>query len=249
MVIEEKTENKTENKIDNKTENKTEIKLENKSEPKLENRIGSKENARKKLLVLGNYQDAIYHNFSGVDEQIKLILEEKYTVHCTDKFEVLEGDLDYAGIISYVDLWKGTLSEQQAIQLLSYVEGGGGFCMLHNGISIQNHEQLVKMIGAKFLSHPKMEELTFETKPHPITEGIKTFLLFEEPYQLEVLDEKDLCIFLTYSYQGKEYLAGYSKEVGKGRVVYLVPGHTVESFEQKEYQKLMKQSIDWCCNK
>lgn len=66
---------------------------------------------------------------------------------------------------------------------------------------------------------------------------------------MEVLDEKELRIFLTFSYQGKEYLAGYSKEFGKGRLVYFVSGHTVESFEQKEYQKLIRKSIDWCCDK
>ena len=38
---------------------------------------------KKKILVIGNYNDAIYHGLAGVDERLTSILS-KYELICTD---------------------------------------------------------------------------------------------------------------------------------------------------------------------
>lgn len=201
---------------------------------------------KKKILVLGNYEDAMYHPFGGVDERLKVILKELELI-CTDDTGMLL-DLkkeQFAGVISYLDIWNGKLADAEAEALQCFVEQGGAVLILHNGISIQNTEDLKIMMGAKFLTHPPREEIIFEVKPHVITEGCKEFCLPEEPYQFEMAeDEKE--VFLVYRYRDKEYVAGWSKYVGKGRLVFLTPGHTPEIFDCPEYITLIQNSMKWC---
>ena len=201
---------------------------------------------REKILAIGNYNDAMYHPFGGVDECLKAMFPDKELI-CTDATSKLL-DLktgEYSGLISYLDIWDGELTEEESEALYSYVVSGGALLILHNGISIQSREKLEKMMGAKFLTHPPMEEIRFELKPHIITEGCSAFSLPEEPYQFE-LTEDDKEVFLTYIYRDKEYVAGWSKVVGEGRLVFLTPGHTAEVFKLPEYVKLIQNSMKWC---
>ena len=199
-----------------------------------------------KILVIGNYTDAMYHPFGGVDEHLKGMLEDKELI-CTDNTEELlklTGG-EYKGVISYLDIWDGALTDKESEALHSFVEEGGALLILHNGISIQSQESLRIMMGAKFLTHPPMEEITFVPKSHVITEGCKEFTLPEEPYQFEMVeDDKEVC--LSYIYRDKEYVAGWSKYVGEGRLVFLTPGHTAEIFACPEYVTLIQRSMKWC---
>ncbi len=200
---------------------------------------------KKKILAVGNYKDAMYHGFTGVDERLKEVLPA-YELICTDQTEMLltlEQD-GIAGVISYLDIWNSALTEEEACALEQFAKKGGAVMLIHNGISIQSRRNLEKMAGGKFLTHPTMEEIRFEIKPHPATKGCSGFTLREEPYQFE-LEEDGKEIILTYWYREKEYIAGWCKTVGSGRLVYLTPGHTPEIFDCPEYRQLIRQSMDW----
>ncbi len=201
---------------------------------------------KEKILAIGNYEDAMYHSFRGVDERLKRIFPEKEVI-CTDDTKKL---LDLKNesvdaVISYLDIWDGKLTDAESKALLSFVEQGGALLILHNGISIQRQEELEVMMGGKFLTHPPMEEITFKVKPHVITHGCADFCLSEEPYQFELVED-DKEVFMEYIYRGKGYVAGWSKVVGKGRLVFLTPGHTPEIFDTPEYITLIQKSMEWC---
>ncbi|MBO5487685.1 MAG: ThuA domain-containing protein [Eubacterium sp.] len=203
---------------------------------------------KEKFLAIGNYEDAMYHPFQGVDERLKKMFPEK-EIFCTDDTTQLLNlqRENYAGVISYLDIWEGKLTDAESQALLSFVEQGGALLILHNGISIQSQEELKVMMGGKFLTHPTMEEITFKVKPHCITEGCGNFTLPEEPYQFELVED-DKEVFLEYIYRDKAYVAGWSKVVGKGRLVFLTPGHTPEIFDTPEYITLIQKSMEWCLN-
>lgn len=199
----------------------------------------------KKILAVGNYTDAMYHGFSGVDERLKAILSG-YELICTDQTEkllTLKQDKT-AGVISYLDIWNSTLTDEEAQALDSFVRQGGAAVLLHNGISIQGQSCLEQLAGGRFLTHPPMEELRFAVKPHELTGGCEGFCLSEEPYQFE-LEEDGKEIILTYDYRDKEYVGGWCKTYGQGRVVFLMPGHTPEIFDCLAYRKLIRQSMEW----
>ena len=175
---------------------------------------------KKKILVIGNYNDAIYHGLAGVDKRLTSILSN-YELICTD--------------------------DDEANAFEHFVANGGGALLLHNGISIQSQDRLLTLAGAKFLGHPQHEVIRFEPSAHPVTESCKSFSLDEEPYQFEfVPDNKE--IILTYQYKNQKYPAGWCKNSGKGRLIYLCPGHTPEIFDCPQYQQLIRQSMDWTLN-
>ena len=200
---------------------------------------------KKKILVIGNYNDAIYHGLTGVDDRLTSILSD-YELICTDdtsKLLTLKED-QISGIISYLDIWQSKLRDDEANAFEHFVTNGGGALLLHNGISIQSQDRLLTLAGAKFLGHPHHEVIRFEPSAHPITDGCTSFSLDEEPYQFELVpDNKE--VILTYWYKDKQYPAGWCKTSGSGRLIYLCPGHTPEIFDCPQYQQLIRQSMDW----
>ena len=204
---------------------------------------------KEKILVIGNYEDAMYHPLAGVDAELHDMFPEKELICTDDTGMLLQLEAQgFAGVISYLDIWDGKLAEEEAQALATFVEGGGALLLLHNGISIQSDARLEAMMGGRFLMHPPMEMITFEVKKHLITKGCDGFSMEEEPYQFALLpDDKE--VFLTYWYREKEYIAGWSKEIGKGRLVFITPGHTPEKFKEPSYVKLIKRSMEWCLRK
>ena len=41
-------------------------------------------------------------------------------------------------------------------------------------------------------------------------------------------------------------IAGYVRQIGKGRFCALTPGHNLAVFENGNYLKLLKQALRWC---
>ena len=205
--------------------------------------------AKEKILALGNYTDSMYHPFGGVDEQLKRILQEQELV-CTDQTDKLLrlSEEGFAGVISYLDIWDSELPAAQAQALCRFVEQGGACMLLHNGISIQNREELRKLAGARFITHPPQEPITFCPKDHPVTAGCAAFTLTEEPYRFE-MEQDSKKLLLSYLYRGEEYPAGWCRHVGDGKVVFLTPGHTAEIFKCPEYGLLIQKSMKWLMEK
>lgn len=199
-----------------------------------------------KILVLGNYTDAMYHPLEGVDERLQSIFPTKELICTSDTTRLLTlKEENIVAIISYLDIWESTLTDRETNALHHFVEQGGALLLLHNGISIQNQDKLRIMMGAKFLTHPPMEDITFTPVSHAITQDCCAFTLPEEPYQFEFVDDNKE-IILEYSYHDKCYIAGWSKQVNKGRLVFLTPGHTADIFDCKDYITLIQKSMEWC---
>lgn len=196
----------------------------------------------KKILVFGMYETAMYHPLTGVDECIRRICPEMAFTF-TDQIMDLCSLSAYDGVISYWDDWNHPIPDAASKSLLHYVEQGGPLLILHNGISIQLQDSLENMMGGRFLTHPQQEELTFSVREDVLTRGCEDFSMVEEPYQFELEDDgKEL--LLTYRYRGREYPAGWKKAFGKGRLIYLAPGHTPSQFQNKAYVKLIRNCME-----
>ena len=195
----------------------------------------------KKIFVFGMYEKAMYHPLTGVDQYLESILPDvqfTFTEQIMDLCRLEE----YDGVISYWDDWNQPIPEEASLALQQYVKNGGCLLVLHNGISVQLQEPLAKMIGARFLTHPAQEEITFCLKDTVFTKGCSKFQLVEEPYQFDMEDD-DKDVFMHYVYHGKAYPAAWHKTYGKGEVIYLMPGHTPEKFRNAEYTKLVQTCI------
>jgi type 1 glutamine amidotransferase len=53
----------------------------------------------------------------------------------------------------------------------------------------------------------------------------------------------------SISAAGVRAAAGWVREIGKGRVVYLANGHTRDALENPMYRRVLGNSIAWCLEK
>lgn len=128
----------------------------------------------------------------------------------------------------------------------SWIRQGGGFLFVHAGNSYREGEGLSSLSGNGFLGHPPRCRVDLETMPHPITEGVEDFQIRDEHYQIKTT-EQNITVFLkSRSEKGGEQIAGYTRELGVGRICVLTPGHILDVWRKEEFLRLVRQAIEWC---
>lgn len=203
----------------------------------------------KSAILLGDYTESKWHPLAGVDKEISDILKEEVKVVCSENYGELKlEDLKkYDLCISYVDRWKDKGSKDSVEALLAYVSSGGGFLAIHNGIILPNSYELSQMLGAKFTGHPPYRKLKYKitAQNSTITEGIEDFELEDEPYQFAFDNFTEKTMLVEYEAEESLWPAAWAHEFGKGRVAYLAPGHSLSSFKNDMYRKLILRSAMW----
>lgn len=134
-------------------------------------------------------------------------------------------------------------------EIRDYVEKGGGFFALHAALAIGRGDLPVytDLVGCYFLSHPPREMTHVEvTEQNSLTQGVKNFSERDEHYQIAVTAQDAKPFLLSRSEQGGSFVSGYTRNVGKGRVAVLTPGHTLGVWKNPNFQKLFKNTIRWC---
>ena len=147
--------------------------------------------------------------------------------------------------------FENTVTEVMGGEFRSYVEQGGTFLSIHSGNAFRGEADGVKeyteFVGNQFVTHPPRCEVTLKkVGEHPIMDGVEDeFSIRDEHYQIEML-VGDADIFLTSdSKTGGTQVAGYTREMGRGRLCVLTPGHTLSVWKNKEFQKIFLNSMKW----
>ncbi len=188
----------------------------------------------KKILMLGDYENYPYHPFSGVDEVLKnaLVGAGEYDITCTGNHDAMCDLSGYDLFVCYLDSWRkgDVVTDAQAAGVVSYVANGGKLLVLHCGISLQLAPELIPLMGAKFTTHPAMEDIAVHilNPDDPITKGVQDFTTFEEPYQYAFDPFAEVTMLAEYQRGGVTYPHSWKKRYCKGEVVYLMGGHTAE---------------------
>lgn len=166
------------------------------------------------------------------------------------------GDLkrsDYDVILCYGGPSKDELQER-AIE--KFVEEGGGVVALHHS-SANPSKSWITLIGGSFAGHiagiHKLNIVIADDK-HPITQGVGPFTIEDEEYKhnLAKVERHVLAKFRERpekSDQKANMDIIWTREVGKGRVVYNALGHGVEAWNNPAWQKIVVQSILWSAGK
>lgn len=147
-------------------------------------------------------------------------------------------------------------NELQERALEKFVEEGGGVVALHHA-SANNSKVWIHLIGGKFAGHiPGTHKLNVVVvdKEHPVTKGVEAFTIVDEEYkhQLADVERKVLAKFRERpekSDQKANMDIIWTREIGKGRVVYNALGHDKEAWENPAWQKITLQSIFWAAGK
>jgi type 1 glutamine amidotransferase len=204
---------------------------------------------RLKGIVVGDYIDAPYHKLGDVEDEVKSILSDGMELVFTEDRDYFNYEKlsEFNICILYVDCWNKKLNEEQMAGLLCFTAVGGRLLVIHNGISYQSNAEFAQMIGGKFIKHPPYQNLTYNVVKvdHPIVQGISAFEMDEELYTFELDNLCDKEILITATDGNSTAPAAWVKSYGKGKIVYLAPGHDKKSFKNNSFRKLIKNSAEW----
>ncbi|MGD0330406.1 MAG: ThuA domain-containing protein [Nitrososphaeria archaeon] len=207
------------------------------------------ENKSKKALLLGDYSNPKYHPLTEIDKEIESIFKDNFSLTCTEDYNILSSEhfKDYDLCILYVDCWGKIVGKTLTHNLLDFIKNGGGLLIIHNGISLDSNKEYAEMVGAKFLGHPAYTKLTVKSTGNNdyIMNGISEFEIEDEPYHYEMFDYAEKSIFMIYYHEGNTYPAGWTRQIGNGKLVYIMPGHDIKSFKNDTYRKIILRSALW----
>lgn len=144
------------------------------------------------------------------------------------------------------EIW---MNDEHQELLHDYVEGGGGYLVLHSGLAMYpTGGPYHKMVKGKFVEHPpEHPSVDFEVidEGHPVTSDVDEFEIVDEQYFVEVDEEETNCILDGTSEEYGSSIAGWAHPYGRGRVCCLTPGHTMEVLNHPMMRKLIENSTRW----
>lgn len=204
--------------------------------------------------------DDFYHSGSIIEEGLSFLKPEWEFFFMTD---MSQSDLNSAVLSGYnvIILCKddqispenenGWLNDLIMQKFLDFTENGGGFMAMHAGtVACKRSVELKKLVGCEFMSHPDqcpVEYSVIQGVNVQITDGVNKFTEKDEHYVIDI-SANDIEIFLEGKSEHGNIAAGYTRLQGNGRVAVLTPGHNLTVWQNEEYKKIIKNSLNWCAD-
>ena len=199
--------------------------------------------------MLGSLGKDIHYQIAELPAAYDMFLPEN-----RDKYDVLV----------FYHMWQ-EITTEQANTLASCISSGKPLVVLHHSIcAYDDWPEYTIIIGGKYFHKPTtmngidypassyIHDLYFNVKivdrKNPVTKGVTDFKIFDETYKGFYVSS-DVTPILTTDEPSSTAIIGWTKTYGKARVVTLQSGHDVPTFENPNYRKLLKQAIEWVCQK
>ncbi len=206
-----------------------------------------------KILFYGT-EPAPYHPMRETGERIRALLQGTEMEITAQEEALLSLESGrYAVCMLYTDFEQPPLKAESAAALLSFAAKGGGIFAIHGGIGLQNRPEIAQLLGGTFTEHPPYEELPLVSYKvtdvsHPITKGVTDFVMPDELYRFDLPPLEDRHIFLSYEENGVLYPAGWTRQFGLGKVIYLCCGHNAGAFKNEMLARLICNGTEWLKN-
>ena len=153
------------------------------------------------------------------------------------------------------------ITEAQKAKFMALFDKGVGLVVLHHAlVSYQDWPEYEKIVGGRYQEpdpdrggtvteavgwqHDVDVPVVIVATDHPVTAGVKDFTIHDEIYWgFRVGRDVTPLITTTHPKSGKPL--GWARTQGKSRVVFILPGHGKEAFDDENYRRLVRQSIRW----
>ncbi len=173
--------------------------------------------------------------------------------------QFLPENRDQYDVLVFYHMWQ-KITEEQAEIFAGCIREGKPVVALHHSIcAFDDWPEYWNIIGGKYFHkettfngkvYPPcsyIHDLHFNVKvtgKHPVTEGITGFTIFDETYKGYYVAD-DVTPLLTTDEPSSTPVIGWAKKYGRSRIVVLQSGHDAPTFENPDFRKLLKQSINW----
>jgi len=140
------------------------------------------------------------------------------------------------------------LCAEEQKKLQDMVEDGMGALYVHAGLAcVQEDTPEYAITCGHFVHHPEPHDPTLVCAlpgvEHPILMGTQPFVAADEHYFCKVEVQKVKPFLCSISRAGTE-IAGWTQQLGRGRVACITPGHTEEMLDKM--QTLLANAAQWC---
>jgi len=163
-------------------------------------------------------------------------------------------------VLVFYHMWQKISGEQAAV-FADCIRSGMPLVALHHSIcAYDDWPEYFNIIGGKYFHKPTtvngreypacsyIHDLHFKVlisdSNNPVTKGIDDFEIFDETYKGYYVEE-GVTPLLTTDEPSSTPVIGWTKKYGKARVVTLQSGHDAPTFENPNFRKLLKQSIEY----
>lgn len=163
-------------------------------------------------------------------------------------------------VLVFYHMWQ-KITDEQAKVFAECISDGKPVVALHHSIcAYDDWTEYWNIIGGKYFHklttfkgndyqpcsyiHDVNFNVKVVSKNNPVTKGVKDFPIFDETYKGYYVED-GVTPLLTTDEPGSTPIIGWSKMYGKSRIVVLQSGHDVPTFENQNFRKLLKQSIEW----
>lgn len=168
-------------------------------------------------------------------------------------------DTDKYDVLFFYDMYDSITPLQQKVYI-DLLKKGKSMIFLHHAIvSYQRWPEFIKIVGGQYHTDPVIVNgdtlkadyqhdvrmpIKVENKDHPITNGISDFEIFDEVYSnVEILPGVKPLLRCTHP-KSMRYVA-WTNSYGNSEVVYIQLGHGRSGYNNPNFQKLIRQAIEW----
>lgn len=163
-------------------------------------------------------------------------------------------------VVVFYHMWQKSTPEQEKI-VAECIREGKPLVVLHHSIcAFDDWAEYWNIIGGKYFHKPTVvdgkeyakcsyiHDLHFTVqvanKKHPVTKGVKDFEIFDETYKGYYIAPGTEPL-LTTTEKSSNPVVGWTWKYGKARVVTLQSGHDTPTFQNENFRKLLRQSVEW----
>lgn len=173
-------------------------------------------------------------------------------------------NLDYFDAIAFYTSGELKMDEEQRAALMQFVkEEGKGFIAIHSASdTFYKWPEYGEMVGGYFDLHPWntfQAPVIVEDGAHPTSAHLPaSFTIYDEIYQFKSfsrdrvrvlmrLDESKLDVkHKDVRRTDGDFAVTWVREFGQGRVFFSSFGHTIESWDRPDIQKMWLEAVKWC---
>ena len=197
------------------------------------------------------FSKTVKYRHQSIEAGIKSIKElgkvNHFKVVAIEDSEVLISSLNQYDAVIFLSTSGDIFNDPQQEKFKSYIENGGGFIGIHGATATEaGWKWYVKMIGASFLDHPKLQNAMINVvdHDHPSTSFLKNeWIRYDEWYNFKNIDPNigvllnlDETSFIGGK-NGKDHPIAWYQEFDNRKMFYTALGHTEESFYDEPFLK------------